>query len=104
MKHEDQLEELRNLLLFSQTLLDQAIRKEMNDGWRLMAYQQIQDVKRHLGTKMPSTYLVGSSWVDDLQVLVEVWPNNQCHVALRSASWDTWPAGVWFLLEEKTCG
>jgi hypothetical protein len=37
-------------------------------------------------------------------VLVEVWPDNQCHVALRSASWDTWPAGVWFLVEEKNCG
>jgi hypothetical protein len=104
MKHEEQLEELRNLLLFSQTLLDQAIRKEMNDGWRLMAYQQIQDVKRHLGTKTPSTYLVGMSRVDDLQVLVEVWPNNECHVALRSASWETWPVGSWFTLEEKTCG
>jgi hypothetical protein len=25
-------------------------------------------------------------------------------VALRTNSWDTWPAGSWFTLEEKTCG
>jgi hypothetical protein len=104
MKHEDQLEELRNLLLFSQTLLDQAIRTPMTDGWRLMAHQHGQDVKRHLETKTPSTYLVGMSRLDDLQVLVEVWPNNECHVALRTNSWDTWPVGSWFTLEEKTCG
>jgi hypothetical protein len=104
MKHEDQVEELRNLLLFSQTLLDQAIHKGVTDGWWLMACQHTQDVKRHLEAKTPSTYLVGSSRVDDLQVLVEVWPNNECHVALRTNSWDTWPAGSWFTLEEKTCG
>jgi hypothetical protein len=103
-KHEDQIEQLRNLLLFSQTLLEQAIRGQVHDGWRLMAHQHSEDVKRHLDKKTPSTYLVGSSWVDDLQVLVEVWSTNECHVAMRSASWETWPAGVWFTLEEKTCG
>jgi hypothetical protein len=102
--HDDEIEQLRTLLLFSETLLEQAIRGEIHDGWRLLAFQHGQDVKRQLAKKTPSTYLVGSSWVDDLQVLVEVWPNNQCKVALRSASWDTWPAGVWFTLEVKTCG
>jgi hypothetical protein len=104
--HEDQIEQLRNLLLFSQTLLEQAIRGEIHDGWRLMAHHHCDDVKRHLdaAAKAPKTYLVASTWLDDLQVLVEVWPNNECHVAMRSASWETWPAGVWFTLEEKNCG
>lgn len=103
-KQDEQIEQLRNLLLFSQTLLDQAIRGHIHDGWRLMAHQHGQDVKRHLDIKPPSTYLVSTAKVDDLEVLVEVWPNNECHVALRANSWETWPVGVWFTLEERNCG
>jgi hypothetical protein len=105
-KHEDQIEQLRNLLLFSQTLLEQAIRGQIHDGWRLMAHRHVDDVAKHLNAaaRAPMTYLVGSSQVEDLQVLVEVWPNNECHVALCSNSWETWPVGSWFTLEEKTCG
>lgn len=50
--------------------------------------------------KGKSSYLLAVVEADELQILVEVFPDGQIHVATRKESWDTWSPGGWSIVKE----
>ena len=57
----------------------------------------------------PRVFLVDStSEVDhrlpEGQLLIEVFPDGEIHLAYRRWSWDTWPYGLWQLPEHRNNG
>ena len=50
--------------------------------------------------KEGSSYLLGVLEADGLQILVEVFPDGQVHVATREHSHETWSPGAWSIVKE----
>ena len=45
-------------------------------------------------------YLLGTTEVDGIQILVEVFSDGQLHVATRAESHDSWSPGAWTIIKK----
>ena len=58
----------------------------------------------HLKQADKKEYQVGVFDLEDKQVLVEVFPDGQMHIAFRENPWETWSPGAWAIYKTARLG